>query len=215
MSTLPPLIFKGEEPYDVWHPLKIAYEIREDQRTPAYPYSSRTSHPTGLFGCLRMDKCGINCCCAHCCCCQPCTWADAMKVAGIQGAGAAAFSRIVARAIPRDSDAGKIIGGVAEADASFAGAAVRRKLSDKLFDEQTEGYWTGIFYHCCCTPCAYCQETNAVIVWAREKYGNKNDITYGSVLSCECCYMVEQFNTDRIVCSVPFEQSTAPSRSMV
>ena len=88
---------------------------------------------------------------AHCCC-QPCTWADAMKVAGIQGAGAAAFSRIVARAIPRDSDAGKIIGGVAEADASFAGAAVRRKLSDKLFDEQTEGYWTGIFYHCCCTP---------------------------------------------------------------
>ena len=44
-----------------------------------------------------------------------------------------------------------------------------------------------------------------MIVWAREKYGNKNDITYGSVLSCECGYMVEQFNTDRIVCSVPFE----------
>ena len=65
MSTLPPLIFKGEEPYDVWHPLKIAYEIREDQRTPAYPYSSRNSHPTGLFGCLRMDKCGINCYCAR------------------------------------------------------------------------------------------------------------------------------------------------------
>tara|TARA_B110000902_G_scaffold243110_1_gene295065 strand:- start:1420 stop:2289 length:870 start_codon:yes stop_codon:yes gene_type:complete len=230
-GDLPPLVFNGGEAYDVRHPLQIEYKI--DSSKVRSGRKNRIQWPTGLCGCCYMDEIGLNCCLAHTLC-QPCTWAGAAKVAGVPEATTAAFTRIVASLIPRDSQANKLLGGYVDGAASFAGARVRRKINEKLYGMEgvsmsvrpgddtsivrerffnEESFWSTLFVHCCCVPCAYCQETNAVIVWARELEGQKgtNAVTYGDVLRCQCCYMVEKYDRSRQVCSLPFAPTGEPA----
>ena len=203
--SLPPLVFKGDEPYNVWHPVRIAYEISGGGERRVWP----TEWYTCCFG---MEEVGVACCCAHGCC-QPCVWSSALKLLGIAEAEEAALSTLVAGGVPQGEDnaAGSAVSFLARANAAVKGGAARTSLYNKLYgvSAYAPGQWTNNCLHFCCIPCVYCQETNAVIVYAREHYGTP--ITYGPVTSCTCCYLVDPTDPARKILELPF----APSASVV
>ena len=149
---LPSLVFRGEEVYDVWTPVHIAYDIKQDGGT-------RVTWPTEWYTCcVGMDDVGLSCCCAHGCC-SPCTYASALGTVGIQEARFAAYSGIIAGAIPKDNHAGSALGTIAALGAGFKGGEARTKLHSMLYIQTgyEPGMWNNACLHICCTPCAYCQ----------------------------------------------------------
>lgn len=207
MPTLPPLLFKGEDAYDVWHPVRIAYDIASG--------GQRVTWPTQWYTCCAgMDDIGIDCCCAHGFC-SPCIYASALETLGISEARTAAYSGIVAGLVPRDQHgSGNAIATVAALGSGFKGGEARTKLHALLYGQTgyEAGAWTNTCLHTCCRPCVYCQETNAVIVYAREHHGTP--VAYGPATSCTCCYLVEAINPARKILALPFKPSFPSAQAM-
>ena len=200
--SLPPLTFKDGA---VWNTAHTAYAITEHPHW-TNAAKQRTGWPTGLFECMSMEDVGINCCCAHGCC-SPCTYASALGALGIQEAQFAAYSSIIAGLMPKNDRVGDALGTIAALGAGFTGGAARTKLYDLLYGQTGHGpgAWNNACLHIFCAPCAYCQESNAVIVYAREHLGTP--MTYGAVTNCKCCYVVDAANPARRITSLPPPQT--------
>ena len=199
--ALPPLVFK-EEALNGWQATEptepTAYTI-----TDAFGETTeRVYWPTEWYQCcFGMIDVGPQCCVAHCCC-GPCTWASALEAVGVEGAREAAYGRIIANAIPRESDVGKVAGTAGDLYASFVGGKKRGQLFKALYGREGAGPWHNACLHLCCTPCVYCQEVNAVLVYAKE-VRDVPRVTYGPILRCLCCYLVEVGNQERAVARLP------------
>lgn len=207
IPSLPPLLFKGDDVLEVWQPMRIAYDIAGG--------GQRLTWPTEWYVCcVGMDEIGPDCCCAHGCC-APCIYASALETLGIREARQAAYGGIVAAAIPRDNNAGNALATVANLGAGFKGGEARTKLHAILYGQTgyEAGAWTNACLHLCCRPCVYCQETNAVIVYAHEHHGTP--VTYGPVTSCTCCYLVEKQNPARKILALPFKPSFPSAQAMM
>lgn len=182
----PLLLFLGPQPVPA-RPAQISYPIRV-AKYDAPSGVNRLTWRIGLFECFQAQDCGYRCCVAHCCC-APFIWNSAMKlVPGLEGEDAALAATLVANAIPQnDNGANSVIKAAAQTAANFARARVRLNLINIFYPEGfSENRGTGIFYHCCCPCCASIQETDAVMTWVGETYGQ--DVYYGPVgFGCGCC----------------------------
>lgn len=186
---LPPLFFDGRGLYA--HPARVDYKVTSPL---AGAGGQRNKFPTELLGCYTVNDAGLNCCVAHCCC-GPCIWDTSMKLAGVEGSQMAAGATLFAQAAQNSANQaepgtarasrGGAIAGAASAVATWARAGVRQNLMTRLYPERApEAYAWSLFIHACCAPCAWVQETNAVMVWAYETKGTV--IRYGSVSNCGC-----------------------------
>jgi hypothetical protein len=217
--ALPPLVFK-EEALDGWKPAPpapTAYTV-----TDAFGDTTKVNvWPTAWYQCcFGMIDVGPQCCVAHCCC-GPCTWASALEAAGIEGAKEAAYGRIIANAIPRDSRITKAIGTAGDLYASFVGGQKRGELFEALYGRPGGvGLWHNACLHGCCTPCVYCQEVNAVLVYAKQVRTVPSGevvprVTYGPILRCRCCYLVEVGDQEHIVTRLPMPSLEAPTTQLM
>jgi hypothetical protein len=184
-NTLPPLFLNSSGYLPVHPPPPIP---RPTSYTLPNGGGERLSFPTGLFECFSIQDTGFDCFFAHCCC-GPCIYDSAMRYAGIEGSTFAATADIVSGALSstRGNGAAKSAAGAA---AVYSKARVRQNLVAKFYPEgMSEGFTLSLFYHCCCSRCAWAQEVNAIMVWAEETKGKQ--LYYGSVQSCNCAHLTD------------------------
>ena len=168
---LPPLVFAPgwvQAGASVGYPLKIGD-------------GERTTWPHGLFGCCLNSDIGIDCCIAHFCCAQ-CVWSEAMKIGGFHEAESVATARIVGGVL-QSNEFSSGLGDATQAAASLKGASIRQKMAIRYYGlQKAESVVFSNFAHCCCQPCALCQEVDAVMVWHKETKGVP--MHYGRFPSC-------------------------------
>ena len=105
-----------------------------------------------LAVCAGKDA-GCNCCVQHCCC-GPCTYASALKRAGVPDASVLSLLLCC--------------GGESLVD-ELAGYVARRRLADRYGIAEDETYT--LLVACCCQPCARVQEVSTVLERERLHYG--------------------------------------------
>tara|TARA_Y100000389_G_scaffold62579_1_gene58620 strand:+ start:6825 stop:7442 length:618 start_codon:yes stop_codon:yes gene_type:complete len=185
-SVLPPLFFANDE----LHIKPIPIEYKKIDGGERQTWRLGIGSLIGCVGCFQARDFGLNCCVATYCC-NPCIYTEAMRLAGVQGAEAAAVTGVVAGAL-RGNDNNGGLAAAADAAATFQRANVRQKLAIKLFgqDGRVEPYIWSLFLHCCCAPCSLTQEVDAIMTWTYETTGV--ELKFGPVSSCACTHFVKE-----------------------
>ena len=194
-SELPPLLL-SLTPHAA-RPATVDYRVEQRLFVDKQIGNNRLSWRIRWYECSSAQDAGFRCFCSHCCC-GTWVWNSAMKlVPGLEGEDRALGATIVAGALSSNSNnqhgASQAAAAAASAYAVYARSNVRFQLVNLLFPEnRSETRGRGVLLHCCCSPCAMVQETDAVMTWAAETRGQI--LVYGPcTLDCACC---ELYNLD-------------------